>query len=82
MAPRLPRPSIIFFDEVIDQAGLGKLSNSDLKKYLAGKHVWLKLGASDYLRTLSGGSTPADLRYLMELIYMTMTDVAFRARRV
>ena len=78
MAPRLPRPSIIFFDEVIDQAGLGKLSNSDLKKYLAGKHVWLKLGASDYLRTLSGGSTPADLRYLMELIYMTMTDVAFQ----
>lgn len=71
-------PSIIFFDEVIDQAGLGKLSNSDLKKYLAGKHVWLKLGASDYLRTLSGGSTPADLRYLMELIYMTMTDVAFQ----
>ena len=72
-------PSIIMFNEAIGQAGRGKLSNSDLRKYLAGKHLGLRFSVSDYARSLSGSSTPGDLRYLMEMIYITMTDVEFQA---
>ena len=72
-------PSIIFFNEAIEQAGLGKLTNSELSKYLAGKHVSLSFNADADTRTLRGTSTPGDLRYLMELIYMTMTDVTLPA---
>ncbi len=68
-------PSILMLDDMLSESGLGKLSYSDLKKYLAGKRVGLKFGTDDYLRYMTGSSTPGDLRYLMELIYMTMTDI-------
>lgn len=72
-------PSIIFFNDAITQAGLGKLTNSELSKYLAGKHVSLSFNAETDKRVLSGTSTPGDLRYLMEMIYMIMTDVTLTA---
>lgn len=70
-------PELSLYDYAISSAGLGKLTNSDLGKYLAGKQASLSFSVSDYSRTLSGRTIPADLRYLMEEIYMTLTDVNF-----
>lgn len=70
-------PELTLLDYAISSAGLGKLTNSNLGKYLAGKKAELEFQTSDYSRLLRGNATPADLRYLMELIYMTMTDVNF-----
>ena len=50
--------------------GLGTYTSSDLEKYLQGKNANVRLGIDDYMRTLSGTTTPKDLKYLMELIYM------------
>lgn len=68
-------PEVILIDDVISEAGLGSLTHSDLAKYLAGKQVKLTFSTSDYSRSFSGSATASDLRYLMELIYMTMTSV-------
>lgn len=75
-------PELSVFDYAVSSAGLGKLTNSDLGKYLAGKKAEVSFSASDYSRSLRGKATPADLRYLMELIYMTMTDVNFDAEEM
>ncbi|MCH5326745.1 MAG: insulinase family protein [Duncaniella sp.] len=57
--------------------GLGTYSNTDLDKYTAGKQVELNLSLREYSRSLNGSTTPKDLSTLMELLYMTFTDLEF-----
>lgn len=61
------------------QNGLGTFSHSDLEKYLAGKQANVITDVSTYNRSLSGSTTPKDLKTLMELIYMTMTNYSLNA---
>ena len=69
--------SLIFMDEILGENGLGTYSKSDLNKYLAGKQAAATLRLGQFNRSVSGFSTPKDLPTLMELIYMTFTNVNF-----
>ena len=69
--------SLAFAQIALSQAGLGTYSNSDLQKYLSGKQAGVRPSFGLYSRTLSGNSTPKDLPTLMELIYMSFTNINF-----
>ena len=69
--------SLMFLDEALSQCGLGTYSNSDLRKYLSGKQVSVHPSLGVYLRSVSGNSTVKDLETMMELIYMSFTNVNF-----
>ena len=66
---------LMFMPAVLEQHGLGNFTNSDLTKLMAGKQVSLKVSLDDYVRTLSGNTTPKDLKTYMEMIYMTFTGL-------
>lgn len=66
--------SVLMLNDLLSEAGVGSVSHNDLQKYLAGKHISLQFLAYDYIRAFMGTSTPGDLRYLFELLYMSMTD--------
>ncbi|MCM1164175.1 MAG: insulinase family protein [Muribaculaceae bacterium] len=59
--------------------GLGTYSNTDLEKYLAGKQASVNLEVNGYSREISGATTPKDLPTMMELLYMTLTDIEYTA---
>lgn len=67
--------SLMFMPVALQQYGLGSYTNADFQKYMAGKQAAVRLNFSDYVRTLSGFSTPKDLNTLMEIIYMVYTDL-------
>ena len=66
---------MLFMPAVLEQHGLGNFTNSDLSKLLAGKQVSLNITLDDYLRSLSGSTTPKDLKTYIEMIYMTFTGL-------
>lgn len=66
---------LMFMLAVLEQHGLGNFTNSDLSKLLAGKQLSLKITLDDYVRRLSGNTTPKDLKTYMEMIYMTFTGL-------
>ena len=66
---------LMFMPAVLEQHGLGSFSNSELTKLMAGKQVSLKVSLDDYVRRLSGNTTPKDLKTYMEMIYMTFTGL-------
>lgn len=55
--------------------GLGDYTSSDVKKYLQGKQATVSFGMDMYNREVSGHTTVKDLPTMMELLYMTFTDV-------
>lgn len=67
--------SLIFMDVAMSQTGLGTYTNKDMSKYLAGKQAHVSVDLGDYNRDIRGSSTVKDLPTLMELIYMTFTDL-------
>lgn len=66
---------LMFMPAVLEQHGLGSFTNSELTKLIAGKQVSLKVSLDDYVRRLSGNTTPKDLKTYMEMIYMTFTGL-------
>lgn len=68
--------SIIAASLIEQKYGLGDYSNTDLKRYLQGKQAAVGFSISEYNRDLSGNTTVKDLPYLMEMIYMTFTNVS------
>lgn len=66
---------LMFMLAVLEQHGLGSFTNSELTKLMAGKQVSLKVSLDDYVRRLSGNTTPKDLKTYMEMIYMTFTGL-------
>lgn len=67
-----------FLDVMISEAGLGTYTSTDLQKYLSGKQAGVEATLDSYNRELQGFTTPKDLPTLMELIYMTFTDVTMQ----
>lgn len=65
--------SLLFSSIVSEMGGLGDYTNKDLSKYLQGKQASVGVEFDDYIRDVSGSTTPKDLPTLMELIYMTFT---------
>lgn len=67
--------SIIAMPLALGQTGLGSYTYSDMQKYLQGKQASVNFSMDGYTRELEGSTTPKDIATLMELIYMTMTDL-------
>ncbi len=60
---------------VLSSNGLGDYTEIDLQKYLSGKQATVSLEIGNFESEIAGITTPKDLPTLMELLYMTMTDV-------
>lgn len=69
--------TIICLPLTLGNNGLGTYSNTDLAKYTAGKQAHVNLSVNGYSREVSGSTTPKDLPTMMELLYMTFTDLEF-----
>lgn len=64
---------VVFMPYAMLTHGLNTYTDSDLRKYLSGKQTSLDVEFDSYTRTLSGTTTPKNLKTLMELIYSTFT---------
>ncbi len=58
------------FGNVIGAGGVGNFTATELQKKLAGKQVGLGVGLGQTTESISGSSTPKDLRTLFELLYL------------
>ncbi len=70
--------------ELIDVAGLGNFSSTELSKALTGKKVSLSANVNEYMEALRGKSTPKDFETLLQLNYLYFTalrsdDEAFQS---
>lgn len=78
MFPEKDAQNLAFLSLIMQQRRLGSFSASDLEKYLAGKQVSLSYSATDeYTRYINGTATPKDLKTMMEMLYMSFTDMGF-----
>ena len=59
--------------DVLNNNGLGKFSNTELKKMLAGKKAGVSPFINMYTEGVSGSSTPKDFETLMQLTYLQFT---------
>ena len=66
---------IIGLEFALSQHGLGAYTYSDLQKYLSGKQANVGLSFQNYGRRVSGKTTTKDLPTMMELLYMSFTNV-------
>lgn len=69
-----PVPTVLFLDDAMSVSGLGTYNNVELKKYLRPTNTSMGASISDINRMLNGTTTRANLKVLMELIYMTFRD--------
>ena len=66
--------NVQFLPYSMSNHGLGDYTALDLQKYMQGKQSSLNISIDDYTVQLVGNTTPKDLKTLMELIYMNLTD--------
>ncbi|MDE6085419.1 MAG: insulinase family protein, partial [Muribaculaceae bacterium] len=66
---------LLMMSYALRTSGLGTYNSKDLNKYLAGKQAGVNVSISDYTRDVSGSSTVKDLPTMMELLYMTFTNL-------
>ncbi len=69
-------PAIQLFNTVISYTGLGNFTRVELQKKLAGKRASVGSSLGTYDESLSGNSTPKDLRTLFELTYLKFQEPA------
>lgn len=60
---------------VLSQSALGNFMQTDLTKALAGKQVGTSFTLDAVSHGLSGSSTPKDLETMMQLVYLSFTNV-------
>ena len=68
----------IFASSVFDGGGLGKHSNDDLQRILAGRNVSSSFGITEDAFVLAGSTTPADFKLQMQLLVATLIDPGYR----
>lgn len=66
--------TLIFLPDGMGQYGLGSYTYKDVQKYLQGKQCGVSFQFGDYVRDISGHSTPKDLKTMMELLYSHFTQ--------
>ncbi|MGN0229965.1 MAG: M16 family metallopeptidase [Muribaculaceae bacterium] len=71
--------NLAFLPIAMQQIALGDFNASDLEKYLAGKQVHLQGSPEYYARNILGSTTPKDLQTLMEMLYMSFTNIRLDA---
>ncbi len=62
--------NVKLFDNIMNSTGIGDFKQTELDKKLAGKQVSTSVSLNETTETLSGASTPKDMRTLFELIYL------------
>ncbi|RRD79802.1 insulinase family protein [Alloprevotella sp. OH1205_COT-284] len=62
--------NFLLLDDAISSTGLGNFKATELEKKLAGKQASVSFGVGELSESVSGISTPKDLRTLFELIYL------------
>ena len=67
--------NIKMFNDVIEASGLGNFSHTELEKALAGKIASLSLSLGTNRQSVSGSSTPNDVEAMMQLLYLTFTNI-------
>lgn len=69
--------NISVFNDVIEESGLGGLSNSELKKALSGKkaQVGLSLSPSGLGMQMMGACRPKDMETMMQLTHLMFTNI-------
>jgi zinc protease len=67
-----------FAKQMMNNGGLGKHSEDDLKRILAGKNVGVKFAVNEEFFTLSGVTTPSDLMTQLRLMTANIVDPGFR----
>lgn len=67
-----------FASAIFDAGGLGKHSNDDLQRILAGRNVSSSFAVGEDSFILSGGTTPADFQLELQLLTATLTDPGYR----
>lgn len=73
------QPGLAFFaSNTFTAGGLGQHSVDDLRRILAGKNVGAGFNAESDAITLSGSTTPDDLRLQLQLATAYLTDPGFR----
>ena len=68
-------PTLLLLGNIMGNMGLGTYNSNDLSKYLSGKVAGVSVQFNEYSRSVTGASTPKDLPTMMELLYMTFTDI-------
>lgn len=63
-----------FFNEVVNEVGLGKYSKDDIEKILSGKIASISTRLSSEYSELSGKTTKEDLETMMQLLYLNFTE--------
>jgi zinc protease len=66
--------SAMFATYIISQGGVGKLSDVQLNKTLAGKTARVNVDISDLQESVSGGTTPKDLETTLQLMFAKITQ--------
>jgi len=61
-------------DSIIERSGLGKLTESNLEKKLAGKTAFVRPEISETSEGLRGGASRGDLETMFQLVYLTFTQ--------
>ncbi len=67
----------VLLSTILSRSGLGDYSAIELERQLTGCLASLSSWVSDYSHGLNGGSSPADLERLFELIYLKFTAPRF-----
>lgn len=74
------RPGLAFFAGMaFGPGGLGRHSEDELRRILAGRNVGVGLQVADDAVVLSGQTTPADLNLQLQLLAATLTDAGYRS---
>ena len=62
-------------DVFLSQCGLGNFSVNELQKALSGKQVGTSFSINSTIHSLSANSTPKDLETMMQLVYLSFTNL-------
>jgi len=61
-------------DGIIQESGVGKYSNTDIRKILAGKTVYVAPGISSETEKIGGQTKSSDLESMFQLVYLYFTN--------
>lgn len=67
--------NVIVSTDAVSVSKLGQYKRSTIEKYLAGKKIKVDYSIDNYITTVKGESTVKDLRDMMEMTYLTFTDL-------
>jgi zinc protease len=66
--------SASFASYLVSQGGVGKLSDTQLSKTLAGKTARVNIGIGDLSESINAGTTPKDLETTLQLMFAKLTQ--------